>query len=101
MMPGAMQWPPQSTISAPSRLRLAPTATILPSSTSNSPLLSRLLAGSRSRALEKRVVIASVCSSRWRDIARLLAQRFEHRHAHRYAHLDLLAHEAAVDIVGN
>src|SRR5690348_15534414 len=100
-IPGARQWPPQSTISAPSRLRPVPRATILPSATSTSPLPSRRLAGSRRRALVKSVVMPVSFSSCWRDVAWLLAQRLEHRHAHGDAHFDLLAHEAAIDVVGN
>src|SRR5690349_12211966 len=101
MMPGARQSPPRSTRPAPPRVRSAPAAMILPSSTSTSPLPSRLLAGSSSRALVKSVVMAPAGSSCRRDVARLLAQGFEHRHAYRDAHLDLLAHEAAVDIVSD
>src|SRR5262249_25877159 len=91
---------PQSMISALARDNPWPTAMILPSSTSTSPLPSRLVAGSSRRALVKSVLIALGSFGR-RDVARFLAQRLEHRHAHGDAHLDLLADDAAIDIVGD
>src|SRR5262245_11570812 len=102
MRPGATTRPRQSTTSVPSGTPAAPmprlASRITPSAMSRSPSMSRSRDGSRMRALASRIgrrsaAIMGACPrplrpSRIRQVPR---QRLEHGHAHRHAHLDLLA----------
>src|SRR5262245_36897233 len=100
--PGATTLPLQSMTSVFSGTPAAPmprlASRITPSAISRSPSMSRFRDGSRMRALASRIGRASVIlGSRIRQVAR---QRFQHRHAHGDAHLDLLA-DQGLRAVGN
>src|SRR4051812_13441825 len=91
--PGATTLPAQLTMSVPSGTPAAPMprllSRIMPSAISTSPVMSRSRDGSISRALASRIGRRSVSmASRVRQVA---GERFQHRHPHRYAHLDLFA----------
>src|SRR5215469_3344482 len=108
--PGARQWPAQRTTSAsdgrPSPLTQGPTSTMRPSMARSPPFSSRPLAGSRRRASTKArgglpllaipVPLGAILIG-----AELAGQQIEAGHAHGHAHLDLLADQAPVDIVGD
>src|ERR1043166_286289 len=91
--PGATTLPAQLTISVPSGTPAAPMprleSRITPSAISTSPVMSRLRDGSISRALASRIGRRSV--SMMSRVGQVAGTRFEHRHPHRYPHLDLLA----------
>src|SRR5215470_5707038 len=85
MRPGAATLPRQSTTSVPSGTPAAPMPRL---ASRRSPSRSRSRDGSMIRALVSRMGRRSESMSCIRQVAR---QRFEHRHAHGDAHLDLLA----------
>src|SRR5580704_10219438 len=94
MRPGATTLPRQSTTSVPSGTPAAPmprlASRMTPSAISRSPSSARSRDGSMIRALVRRIGRRSENMSRIGQVPR---QRFEHRHAHGDAHLDLLADE--------
>src|SRR5215472_14337524 len=106
--PGARHAPLQSMSVATARGICRPIAAILPSATSTAPISSRPLAGSSRRALRRRRGLGGGAASfiadaswQWRAVAEIARQQLEARHAHGDAHLDLLADDAAVDVVGD
>src|SRR5258708_5251062 len=104
--PGARRRPAQSTAAVAggaSRPACGPSAAMNPSRTRISPGSSRPLAGSRIRALRKRVAALVIArrSRQDRPVAEVARQKLEAGHAHGDAHLDLLADDAAVDVVGD
>src|SRR5215471_7173156 len=102
MRPGHSTWPLQSTTlerSGALRRRCAPKSAITPSLTSSPPGSSLPEAGSTRRALRK--VVASCAGEPFLGMARtsvvgqLARHGLEHGHAHRDAHLHLVADDAA------
>src|SRR6185436_15891829 len=86
MRPGATTLPLQSTTSVPSGTPAAPmprlASRITPSAIRRSPAMSRSRDGSTMRA---------AVGQHGSGVRQVAGQRLEHRHAHRDAHLDLLA----------
>src|SRR5262245_41017148 len=102
MSPGQSTWPLQSTTlerSGALRRRCEPKSAMTPSITSSPPGSSLPTPGSTRRAL--RNVVASCAGEPFLDMARtsvvgqLPRHRLEHGHAHRDAHLHLVANDAA------
>src|SRR3984893_6610653 len=101
--PGARHSPSAFTVSASHAVaeRSPPTAAIRSPSTIRSPVASSPLAGSSSRARRKSSRFTLVLGHLGRAVAEIAGQDLEAGHADRDPHLDLVAYQAAVDVVGD